>query len=182
MRFLLKSAFMIFVLLLIVPFFAPVLLGDKAGRNEAVMPTGRDIGGAVSAARGTIDYMSGMCDERPDVCDDGAGLLGFLGKRARQGAEIVYLYLGEHFAEDEPATAPRQAPKTARADQPAAAEVTVVERMAEPAATPTDLIRTGAITPEPQIAPAPQMPAPASQPVRISGLPENVPLPTRRPR
>ncbi|TNB47045.1 hypothetical protein FF124_15985 [Martelella lutilitoris] len=179
MRFLLKSAFMIFVLLLIVPFFAPLLLGDKAGRSEAVLPSGRDIGGAVSAARGTIDYMSGMCDERPDVCDDGAGLLGFLGQRARQGAEIVYLYLGEQFAEDEPV--PELAPKTTRADQPAA-EVTVVERMAEPAATPTDLIRTGAITPEPESAPAPQMPAPANQPVRISGLPENVPLPTRRPR
>ncbi|AMM85034.1 DUF5330 domain-containing protein [Martelella sp. AD-3] len=181
MRFLLKSAFMIFVLLLIVPFFAPLLLGDKATRNEAMLPSGRDIGSAVSAARGTIDYMSGMCEERPEVCDDGAGLLGFLGRRARQGAEIVYLYLGAHFAEDERVPAPQQARKTTRPEQPAA-EVTVVERMAEPAETPTDLIRTGAITPEPDIAPAPQPPAPAVQPQRISGLPENVPLPTRRPR
>ncbi len=181
MRFLLKSAFMIFVLLLIVPFFAPLLLGDKAGRNEAVLPSGRDVGGAVSAARGTIDYMSGICDERPDVCDDGAGLLGFLGRRARQGAEIVYLYLGEHFGEDAAVPAPGQTQKTTRPDQ-TAPDVTVVERMVEPAETPTDLIRTGAITPEPEIAPAPQTPPPANQPVRMSGLPQNVPVPTRRPR
>ncbi|MBB4121572.1 DUF5330 domain-containing protein [Martelella radicis] len=186
MRFLLKSAFMIFVALLIVPFFAPLLLGDKAGPNEAALPSGRDIGGAVSAARGTIDYMSGMCDERPDVCDDGAGLLGFLGKRARQGAEIVYLYLGEHFSEEK--ADPAQ--KTMRADQTPAAEVTVAERMAGTSDAATDLIRTGAIMPETQVGeppqvtpqPEPSAPQPVKQPARIAGLPENVPLPTPRPR
>nr|WP_272210632.1 DUF5330 domain-containing protein [Marinicella sp. W31]MDC2876533.1 DUF5330 domain-containing protein [Marinicella sp. W31] len=179
MRFLLKSAFMIFLLLLIVPFFAPVLLGDKAGRGQAVLPSGEDIGSAVSAARGTIDYMSGMCDERPDVCDDGAGLLGFLGKRARQGAEIVYLYLGEHFSEDKPAQAPASATdKTARPAVPAPTEISPAARMAEIPPAATDLIRTGAIVPESEM-PEPQ---PAADVVRISGLPENVPLPTPRPR
>ena len=60
MRFLLKSAFMIFVLLLLVPFFAPLMLGGAATREQQALPSGQDIGGAVSAARGTFEYMSGI--------------------------------------------------------------------------------------------------------------------------
>ena len=85
MRFLLKSAFMIFVLLLLVPFFAPLMLGGAATREQQALSSGQDIGGAVSAARGTFEYMSGICDERPDVCNDGSGIISFLGRRARQG-------------------------------------------------------------------------------------------------
>ncbi|WP_319517196.1 DUF5330 domain-containing protein [uncultured Martelella sp.] len=179
MRFLLKSAFMIFLLLLIVPFFAPVLLGSNSGRHHSALPNSSDIGGAVSAARGTIDYMSGMCDERPDVCDDGAGLLGFLGNRARQGAEIVYLYLDAQFsdtAEEKPEAPAPAASKTTRPADVAPAGTTVSDRMAEEPSTQTDFIRTGAIAPQDR------QPSTATEPVRISGLPENVPLPTPRPR
>lgn len=173
MRFLLKSAFMIFILLLLVPFFAPLMLGGAATREQQALPSGQDIGGAVSAARGTFEYMSGICDERPDVCNDGSGIISFLGHRARQGAEIVYLYLGQHFGDK----APQPAPETAAVPQVAPKVARPVEPVAEPPAviagnTP-DLIQTGAIIGQP---------AKVETPVRIPGLPENVPVPTPRPR
>lgn len=175
MRFLLKSAFMIFLLLLVVPFFAPVLLDRPLSREEQALPSSRDIGGAVSAAKGTFDYMSGICDERPEVCDDSAGMLTFLGRRARQGAEIIYLYLGQHFSdseETEPEAA--QAAKTARPVPPQ----TVVET--PPAVETMDPVRTGAIEePEPPVPPAPQLaPEPA---LHIEGYPDEGPVPTPRP-
>lgn len=168
MRFLLKSAFMIFILLLVVPFFAPLLLGSSATREQQALPSGSDIGGAISAARGTIDYMSGMCDERPEVCTDGAGIMGFLGNRARQGAQIVYLYLGQHFGDKtpEPQTLETTSPKTAR-PAPSAPEV---------AGNVPDLIQTGAIlgTAAPELT--------TQQPSRIDEPGQTVPVPTPRPR
>lgn len=172
MRFLLKSAFMIFVLLLLVPFFAPLMLGGAATREQQALPSGQDIGGAVSAARGTFEYMSGICEERPDVCNDGSGIISFLGRRARQGAEIVYIYLGQHFGEKtpKPAQETAAAPKVAR---PVAPEPTVETPPAVVAGNTPDLIQTGAIIGQP---------AKVEAPVRIPGLPENVPVPTPRPR
>ena len=178
MRFLLKSAFMIFVLLLLVPFFAPLMLGGAATREQQALPSGQDIGGAVSAARGTFEYMSGICDERPDVCNDGSGIISFLGRRARQGAEIVYIYLGQHFGDKDPQPAQETAaaPKVARPaePEPAVEPKPVVETPpAVVAGNTPDLIQTGAIIGQP---------AKVEAPVRIPGLPENVPVPTPRPR
>ena len=172
MRFLLKSAFMIFVLLLLVPFFAPLMLGGAATREQQALPSGQDIGGAVSAARGTFEYMSGICDERPDVCNDSSGIISFLGRRARQGAEIVYIYLGQHFGDKtpKPAQETAAAPKVART---AAPEPVVETPPAVIAGNTPDLIQTGAIIGQP---------AKVEAPVRIPGLPENVPVPTPRPR
>ncbi|WP_180897684.1 DUF5330 domain-containing protein [Martelella soudanensis] len=165
---------MIFVLLLLVPFFAPLMLGGAATREQQALPSGQDIGGAVSAARGTFEYMSGICDERPDVCQDGSGIIGFLGHRARQGAEIVYLYLGQHFGDKapQPAQETAAAPKVAR---PAAPDpVTVADPPPAVIAGDTpDLIQTGAIIGQP---------VKVQPPIRIPGLPENVPVPTPRPR
>ncbi|WP_174801708.1 DUF5330 domain-containing protein [Martelella limonii] len=166
MRFLLKAAFMIFLLLLVVPFFAPLMLGDAATREQQALPSGQDIGGAVSAARGTFEYMSDICDQRPEVCTDGAGMLGFLGRRARQGAEIVYLYLGQHFGDtaEKPALQTAATPKLARPviePEPVAAE-----QPAPAAETTPDLIQTGAIDEAP----------PSTAPVQV------VPVPTPRPR
>ncbi|MAM09542.1 MAG: hypothetical protein CML23_03575 [Rhizobiaceae bacterium] len=172
MRFLLKSAFMIFVLLLLVPFFAPLMLGGAATREQQALPSGQDIGGAVSAARGTFEYMSGICDERPDVCNDGSGIISFLGRRARQGAEIVYIYLGQHFGDKapQPAQETAAAPKVAR---PVAPEPVVEPPPTVVAGNTPDLIQTGAIIGQP---------AKVETPARIPGLPENVPVPTPRPR
>ncbi|MGV0818647.1 DUF5330 domain-containing protein [Martelella sp. AMO21009] len=163
---------MIFVLLLLVPFFAPLMLGGAATREQQALPSGQDIGGAVSAARGTFEYMSGICDERPDVCNDGSGIISFLGRRARQGAEIVYIYLGQHFGDKtpKPTQETAAAPKVARTATP---EPVVEPEPAVVAGNTPDLIQTGAIVGQP---------AKVEAPVRIPGLPENVPVPTPRPR
>lgn len=172
MRFLLKSAFMIFILLLLVPFFAPLMLGGSATREQQALPSGQDIGGAVSAARGTFEYMSDICDERPDVCSNGAGILGFLGRRAQQGAEIVYLYLGQHFGDKSEQKIAEATEAPARTDN--IRTVPIAAAPPEPVAdTVPDLIKTGAIIGQP---------APSAPAVQIPGLPETVPVPTPRPR
>ncbi|WP_052699936.1 DUF5330 domain-containing protein [Martelella endophytica] len=189
MRFLLKSAFTIFLLLLVVPFFAPFLLDRPVTREEQAMPSGRDIGGAISAARGTIDYMSGICNDRPDVCEDGAGLLGYLGSRARQGAEIVYLYLGQQFGDEQ--KPPQQSPKTDRPETTSESILVDEPTVAQEPPPPADMdpVRTGAIV---ETAPAPDIPGPvpglvtpsAEVPValHIPGYPDRGPVPTPRPR
>ena len=176
MRFLLKSAFMIFLLLLVVPFFAPVLLDRPLSREEQALPSGRDIGGAVSAAKGTFDYMSGICDERPEVCDDSAGMLSFLGRRARQGAEIIYLYLGQHFSDSEDAElATAQTEKSL--PQPSSKTVAKTPSSDET----MDPVQTGAIEEQPAPAASPE-PAVLQEPsLHFAGYPDKGPVPTPRP-
>lgn len=179
MRFLLKSAFMIFVLLLVIPFFAPLLIDKPVKSAPNPMPSGQDIGNAVSAARGTIEYMSGICEDRPEVCENSAGVLSFLGNRARQGAEIVYLYLGEKFGDDDKIQEeqPRQQPVEPGLVGPTA-DITTETR------TTSDLLVTGAISDEnlPDAPVASVPPIPEQYRIDAASLPRNVPVPTPRPR
>lgn len=185
MRFLLKSAFMIFLLLLVVPFFAPFLLDKPLNSERSAMPGPQEIGGAVSAARGTIEYMSGICEDKPEVCEDGAGILSFLGSRARQGAEIVYIYLGQHFG-DNKTTEEKQADDTYGSTNPAP----LADHNLEAERPPQDMVTTGAIaetntvSAEPSAPKAVQPPGPVPDAFSpdISGISIDVPIPTRRPR
>ena len=185
MRFLLKSAFMIFLLLLVVPFFAPFLLEKPVTSEQAAMPSPEDIGGAVSAARGTIEYMSGICTDKPEVCEDGAGILSFLGSRARQGAEIVYIYLGQHFDDDKKATS-EKVTKPSDTSQQAKPE----SGTAETGPPTQDMVMTGAIgvTSKPAApalptqSPGPVNPTPDRIEKTLDGVLVDVPIPTRRPR
>ncbi len=88
MGFLIKSAFWLSLVLLIIPF------GGKDGESTV---------GAVEAffaARAVVDDMSGLCERRPEACEVGRSALHTIGVRAREGARIAYGMLDERFGEE----------------------------------------------------------------------------------
>ena len=89
MGFLIKSAFWLSIVLLLIPF----------GTNSNDEPT---IGAveAFLAARALVDDMSGLCERRPDVCEVGRAAMQTIGIRARETARIAYTTLDEHFGKD----------------------------------------------------------------------------------
>lgn len=90
MRFLVKSAFWLSLVLLLVPFGG----GDGADDRPAV--------GAVEAflaVRALASDMAGICERRPDVCEVGREAMHTIGVRAREGAGIAIEMLGERPAD-----------------------------------------------------------------------------------
>lgn len=88
MGFLLKSAFWLSLVLLVIPF------GNDEGDARTI--------GAVEAflaARAVIDDMSGLCERRPEACEAGRSAVHTIGVRAREGARIAYDMLDERFGE-----------------------------------------------------------------------------------
>lgn len=89
MGFLIKSAFWLSLVLLVIPF------GGNDGEGQPTI-------GAVEAffaARAVVDDMSGLCERRPEACEVGRSALHTIGVRAREGARIAYGMLDEHFGE-----------------------------------------------------------------------------------
>ena len=89
MGFLIKSAFWLSLVLLVIPF---------GGTSENGTPSV----GAVEtflAARAVVDDMSGLCERRPQACEVGRSAFQTIGLRAREGARMAYDMLDEHFGE-----------------------------------------------------------------------------------
>ncbi len=93
MGFLIKCAFWLSLVLLVIPF------GNSNNNGESTI-------GAIEtffAARAVIDDMSGLCERRPEACEVGRSAVHTIGVRAREGARIAYGMLDEHFGEVPPA-------------------------------------------------------------------------------
>lgn len=85
MGFLIKSAFWLSLVLLVIPF------GDREGETTV---------GAVEAflaARAVVNDMAGLCERRPEACEVGRAAMHTIGVRAREGARIAYGVLDEHL-------------------------------------------------------------------------------------
>lgn len=93
MGFLIKCAFWLSLVLLVIPF------GNGGDNGEPTI-------GAIEAflaARAVIDDMSGLCERRPDACEVGRSAVHTIGIRAREGARIAYDVLDEQFGTAPPA-------------------------------------------------------------------------------
>lgn len=100
MMFLLRSAFWISVVILLVP------VDDEAvGRTSDVAPP---IGAfeAVAAAQTTLADMNGFCGRNPDVCDIGGRIATTFALKARTGAEMLVEFVDARIGPAEPATDP----------------------------------------------------------------------------
>jgi hypothetical protein len=87
MRFLLRMAFWLGVVLVLLP----------SGSSQ---PTPKvDVGAveAVSAARATVSDMRQFCERQPDACQIGSQAATVLGQRAQAGAKLLYEFLNEQF-------------------------------------------------------------------------------------
>ena len=95
MGFLIKSAFWLSLVLLIIPF------GGTNGNGEPTV-------GALEtffAARAVINDVSGLCERRPEACEVGRSAFHTIGVRAREGARIAYDMLDDKFGEPSQITA-----------------------------------------------------------------------------
>jgi len=90
MRFLIKMAFWLSVVLALLPTFA----GTSQNTTTAAQ-SGVDAGDAVSAASATVSDLSGFCDRQPEACNIGAQVAVAFGHQAQAGAKIVYDYLND---------------------------------------------------------------------------------------
>ena len=103
MRFLLRLAFWLSVVVILLP------------RSESQPPSGTQVSAseAVAAASATIGDMAKFCDRQPDACTVGTQAAEALGDRARDGAKRLYEILNERLVPTDRITA-TAAPQNAR--------------------------------------------------------------------
>ncbi|WP_176083435.1 DUF5330 domain-containing protein [Martelella sp. HB161492] len=185
-RFLLKTAFFFFCLLLILPFFSTFLTGEPVDQDGTQPQSAADVGGAVTAARGTLEYMSGLCGEKPEVCVNGIKIIDFLRHRAGEGADVAYRYLGQHFDKADDGADDKTSSPTALPAVPGQTETAATPLPAgAPQAAVPDAVITGAIVEPPplpvQTPAAPETLTAAAARPDLTGIRLDVPLPTPRP-
>lgn len=91
MGFIIRSAFWLSLVLLLIPF-------GSSQDGQMVNPLQ-----AMFAAKGAIEDIAGMCERKPDVCAVGRAAVHTIGVRAREGARIAYQALD---ASDDQADSP----------------------------------------------------------------------------
>ena len=87
MFFLLRSAFWLSVVLVLLP----------SGKSQSSSATPGAVE-AVSAAGAALSDMTGFCDRQPGACLTGAQAAVAFGQRAQAGAKMVYEFLSEKAA------------------------------------------------------------------------------------
>lgn len=85
--FLLRSAFWLTVVILLIP------ADPQSGEAPRVT-----VVNALMAARATVDDLSGFCERNPDVCVTGSAAVDVFAEKAENGVEMIYRYLGEEGA------------------------------------------------------------------------------------
>ena len=137
MRFLLRVAFWLSVVVLLLP-SAPSERGAPATQVGA--------SDAMTAAGAAVSDMRQFCTRQPDACAVGAQALAQFGRKAETGAKMLYDFLNQHFGAErngaERGVADRNAPAATGSvaggppDRPADANVV---RGSQHTLTPTDL-------------------------------------------
>src|SRR5262245_23394692 len=92
MRFLLRVAFWLGVVLVLLP-------------STGTQPTPKSEVGtfeAVSAARATVGDLRNFCDRQPEACSVGSQAAVAIGHRAQAGAKMLYEFLNEQFGPQAP--------------------------------------------------------------------------------
>lgn len=95
MRFLLRMAFWLGVVLILLP----------SGGSQPLPTSQVSPGDAFSAARAAMSDMQQFCARQPGVCEVGSQTAVTLGQRAQIGAKMLYEFLQERFGNDEAASA-----------------------------------------------------------------------------
>jgi hypothetical protein len=95
MRFLLRVAFWLGVVLILLP----------SGGSQPVPTSQVSAVDAFSAAKAAMSDMQQFCSRQPTVCDVSSQTAVTLGQRAQIGAKMLYEFLQERFGSDESASA-----------------------------------------------------------------------------
>jgi hypothetical protein len=90
MFFLLRTAFWLGVVLVLLPTFT----GQESSK-PASAPSQVSAGDAVSAAGATVADLVNFCERQPGACVVGAQAAAVVGEKAQAGAKILYDYLND---------------------------------------------------------------------------------------
>ncbi|WP_157015065.1 DUF5330 domain-containing protein [Mesorhizobium xinjiangense] len=123
MRFLIKTAFWLSLVLLLLPFG----LGGTDSDGQTIGPLQ-----AFGAAREALADLSQICERKPGVCEAGRAAIHTIGIRARETARIAMEMLDDTAAD-----------KDAEPERPLDETV--------PLAKPDDSIKTGTVAAEPNV-------------------------------
>ncbi len=93
MWFLIKASVFFTAVLVVLSFFSNQQPTAADSMNQTLK-----VGDAITAATGAYQYVSSLCDEKPEVCEKGASTFAFLGERAREGAKVAYELIDQHLA------------------------------------------------------------------------------------
>ena len=89
MRFLIKAAFWLTVVVLLLP-------GDPGSRGDARQQVSAIE--ALGAAQAAVEDATGFCDRKPDACVVGSQAFQTFGEKAQHGAKLLYELLSARFA------------------------------------------------------------------------------------
>ena len=90
MRFLLRMAFWLTIVLVLLP----------SGGSQPVSKVNVSAIDAMSAAKATVSDMGSFCERQPEACTVGSQAAAVIGQRAQAGARYLYGYLNDHLAHD----------------------------------------------------------------------------------
>ena len=96
MRFLLRVAFWLGVVLILLP----------SGGSQPLPKSQVSAGEAFSAAKAAMSDMQQFCERQPNVCEVGSHTAVTLGQRAQVGAKMLYEFLHERFGDEAAASQP----------------------------------------------------------------------------
>src|SRR5437660_1905416 len=94
MRFLLRMAFWLTVILALLP----------SGGSQPTPKLNVSAVDAMSAAKATVTDMRSFCERQPDACTVGSQTAVALGHRAQAGVKMLYEYLNEHLGPNDTGT------------------------------------------------------------------------------
>lgn len=94
MWFLIKGSFWTIATLVVLSFFSSDPDAPSAGEQTLA------VSDAIGAATGAYTYISGLCTEKPEVCQKGAETFVALQQRAREGAKVAYQIIDRHMGEE----------------------------------------------------------------------------------
>lgn len=112
MFFLIRTAFWISLLLLVLPFGGTVKGEGPTAQDKASI----DAMSAVAAAGATISDVTGFCSRQPDACAVGGQALKLVGERAREGASAISDYLSQSPEREASKTAESKTAESKAAD------------------------------------------------------------------
>ena len=95
MRFLLRMAFWLTVILALLP----------SGGSQPTPKINVSAVDAMSAAKATVTDMRSFCERQPDACSVGSQAAVGIGQRAQAGAKMLYEYLNDHLGSQDTRTA-----------------------------------------------------------------------------
>jgi hypothetical protein len=94
MRFLIKAAFWLTIVVL----FLPADAGKQRDASRAQVGAIEAFG----AAQAAVEDASGFCSRQPDACETGTQAFQTFGEKAQHGAKLLYEFLSAHFADKDP--------------------------------------------------------------------------------